>query len=95
MALIRNFSEAYYAMDKPGLKVDLQKPVLEIQLRWRNGNKERPDSVIRYLEGWGGKNTQGFKGDDVNAIYFIGRSGHIEKTNNEDLKWIIMQSNSR
>lgn len=89
MALIRNFSEAYYAIDKPGLKVDLQKPVLEIQLKWREGNKERPDAVIRYLEGWGGKNTQGYKGDDVDAVYFIGRTGNIEKTNNPDLIWII------
>ena len=95
MALIRNFCDAYKAMDKPGLKVDLQKPVLEVQLRWRAGNKERAEAVIRYLEGWGGKNTQGWKGDEVDAIYFIGRSGHIEKTNNEDLKWIIMQCSKR
>ena len=88
-ALIRNFSDAYKAMDKPGLKVDLKKPVLEIQLKWKYGNKERPDAVIRYLEGWGGKNTQGYKGDDVDAVYFIGRSGHIEKTNNLDLIWLI------
>ena len=90
-ALIRNFSDAYKVMDKPGLKVDLQKPVLETVLRWREGSKERPEAVIRYFEGWGAKNVQNLKGDDVDAIYFIGRSGYIEKTNNEDLKWIIRQ----
>ena len=28
-------------------------------------------------------------GDDVNAVYFIGRTGEIEKTSNPELKWII------
>lgn len=97
MALIRNFSDAFWQMDKPGLKVDLRKPDVkrEIRLYWREGNKDNPAGVIKYLESRGGKNTQGFKGDDVQAVYFIGRSGHIEKTNNEDLKWIIMQSSNK
>lgn len=48
--------------------------------------------VIAALEEKGGKNTQRLNGDDDNSVYFIGRSGEIEKTNNPDLCWVIMQS---
>ena len=32
MALIRNFSDAFWQMDKPGLKVDLRKPDVKREL---------------------------------------------------------------
>lgn len=59
---------------------------------WRWGNKLHPESVINYLTKKGGNNTQRYTGDDVAAIYFIGRSGEIEKTNNIELIWIIQQT---
>lgn len=59
---------------------------------WIKGNKVQPGATISILENVGGKNTQRLNGDDDNAVYFIGRSGEIEKTNNPDLAWIIMQS---
>lgn len=59
---------------------------------WIKGNKVQPGVIISILENVGGKNTQFLNGDDENAVYFIGRSGEIEKTNNPDLAWIIMQS---
>lgn len=59
---------------------------------WIKGNKVQPGVTISILENVGGKNTQCLNGDDENAVYFIGRSGEIEKTNNPDLAWIIMQS---
>lgn len=58
------------------------------------GNKIAPHCVISYLEQMGGKNTQRYKGDDEKALYFIGRTGEIEKTNNTELQWIIMQTSS-
>ena len=39
----------------------------------------------------GGKNVNKLKGDDPGAIYFVGRTGEIERTNNIDLIWIIAQ----
>lgn len=59
---------------------------------WSRGNTIAPHCVISYLEQMGGKNTQRYKGDDENALYFIGRTGEIEKTNNIDLIWIIQQT---
>lgn len=59
---------------------------------WIKGNKVQPGVIISILENVGGKNTQRLNGDDESAVYFIGRSGEIEKTNNPDLAWIIMQS---
>lgn len=59
---------------------------------WIKGDNQQPGVIISILENVGGKNTQRLNGDDENAVYFIGRSGEIEKTNNPDLAWIIMQS---
>lgn len=53
-----------------------------------------PHCVIDYLEEKGGRNVQRLNGDDPASVYFIGRSGDIEKTNNEELIWIIMQTKS-
>lgn len=61
-------------------------------MHWSRGNKIAPHCVIDYLVEQGGKNTQKYKGDDVDAVYFIGRSGEIEKTNNQELIWIIIQT---
>ena len=51
-----------------------------------------PHCVIDYLVEQGGRNTHKYKGDDAEAVYFIGRTGEIEKTNNQELIWIIMQT---
>ena len=61
---------------------------------WERGNKVAPHCVIEYLEQQGGKNVNRYKGNDPEAIYFIGRTGEIEKTNNIDLIWIIRQTTS-
>ena len=53
------------------------------------GNKKGAENVIAALEKMGGKNVNKLKGDDPESIYFIGRAGEIERTNNIDLIWII------
>lgn len=56
---------------------------------WVRGSKDDPATVIAELQQKGGNNRNAYKGDDVNAVYFIGRTGEIEKTSNPELKWII------
>lgn len=55
------------------------------------GSKKEAEHVIAALEKMGGKNVNKLKGDDPGSIYFIGRTGEIERTNNIDLIWIITQ----
>lgn len=55
------------------------------------GSKKEAEHVIAALEKMGGKNVNKLKGDDPESIYFIGRAGEIERTNNIDLIWIITQ----
>lgn len=55
------------------------------------GNKKEAEQVIAALEKMGGKNVDKWKGDDPESIYFIGRTGEIERTNNIDLIWILEQ----
>lgn len=55
------------------------------------GSKKEAEHVIAALEKMGGKNVNKLKGDDPGSIYFIGRAGEIERTNNIDLIWIITQ----
>lgn len=55
------------------------------------GNKKKAEKVIAALELMGGKNVNKLKGDDSDSIYFIGRTGEIERTNNIDLIWILEQ----
>lgn len=58
------------------------------------GNKKEAEQVIAALEKMGGNNVNKLKGDDPGSIYFIGRTGEIERTNNIDLIWIIEQGKS-
>lgn len=55
------------------------------------GSKKEAEHVIAALEIMGGKNVNKLKGDDPESIYFIGRTGEIERTNNIDLIWIMEQ----
>lgn len=58
------------------------------------GHKKEAEEVIAALEKMGGKNVNKLIGDDPESIYFIGRTGEIERTNNIDLIWIIEQGKS-